>query len=190
MIDIKAIQKGDRQAFEFLVKETHASVYRLLYRFVQNKNDAEDLAQEVYLEVYKSIHKFQEKSSIYTWLYRISVNKALNFLKKEKKHKKNLSIIQGGEDENTLELQLEADRTNEAEFHLENSELASILNQAINNLPDRQRSAFILHNHEGQSYQSIAEILNTSLSSVESLIFRARAALRKNLGEYYKKNYR
>ncbi len=190
MIDIKAIQKGDRQAFEQLVKKTHDSVFRLLYRFVQNKDDAEDLIQEVYLEVYKSIQKFKGKSSINTWIYRIGVNKALNFLKKEKKHKGNLSIIQGGEDEDRQEIQVEADRSSEAGFKLENRELSVVLNQAMNRLPERQRSAFILHNHEGQSYQDIADILNTSLSSVESLIFRARANLKKDLSEFYKKNYK
>jgi len=189
LIDIKAIQRGDQQAFEYLVKETHDSVYRLLYRFVQNNDDAEDLAQEVYLEVYNSIGKFKGNSSVNTWIYRICVNKALNFLKKEKKHKGNLSILQGGDDASP-EVQIEADRSSHAGFHIENRELAEILNTAMNRLPDRQRSAFILHNHEGQSYQAIAEILNVSLSSVESLIFRARAALKKDLSEYYKKNYK
>ncbi len=189
MINIKSIQEGDRQAFEQLVAETHDSVYRLLFRFVQNENDAEDLSQEVYLEVFNSIKNFKGKSNINTWLYRIGVNKALNFLKKEKKYKGNLSIVQGKEDE-MPEIQVEADRKSEAGFNLENRELFEILNFAMKRLPERQRSAFILHNQEGQSYQLIAEILNTSLSSVESLIFRARANLKKELSEFYKRNYK
>lgn len=189
MIDIKAIQKGDRQAFEYFVNQTHESVYRLLFRFVQNKDDAEDLVQEVYLEVYNSIYKFKGKSSIKTWLYRISVNKALNFIKKAKKHKNQLTIEPGNQDEENPQIQVEADRKSEAGFHLENRELYHALNAAMNKLPERQRTAFVLHNHEGQSYQTIAEILNTSLSSVESLIFRARVNLKQDLSEFYKKNY-
>lgn len=189
MIDIKAIQNGDRQAFEFLVKETHDMVYRLLYRFVQNNNDAEDLTQDVYLEVFNSIHKFKGKSDLKTWLYRVGVNKALNFLKKEKKHKHTLTIDLELENEEVPQLQVEADRSSEAGFNLENHELSRILNIAMNKLPERQKAAFILHNHEGQSYQAIAGILETSLSSVESLIFRARATLKKDLSEFYKNNY-
>lgn len=189
MTDILAIKKGDPKAFRGFVNETHGNIYSLAFRFLQNKDDAEDITQEVFLEVYKSIHKFKEKSDVKTWMYRITVNKSLNLIKKEKKNRKLLNINLPENDEQSPLIQLKADRGHEAEFHLENNELKKILLDALNRLPERQKIAFILHNYEAQSYQSVASILQISLSSVESLIFRARTNLKKNLAVFYKKNY-
>ena len=189
MIDIIAIKNGDPKAFRVFVNETHDNIYGLAYRFLQNKDDAEDITQEVFLEVYKSINKFKEESDVKTWMYRITVNKSLNLIKKEKKHRKIINIDPSDNEEQTHSIQLKADRAQEAGFQLENNELKTILTDALNRLPERQKSAFILHNYEAQSYQSIANILQISLSSVESLIFRARTNLKKDLVTFYKKNY-
>jgi RNA polymerase sigma-70 factor (ECF subfamily) len=133
--------------------------------------------------VFHSVNEFKGESKISTWLYRIAVTKSLDLLR-ARKRKKRFAFLQrlGGENDTLPE---------PASFvhpgvQLENKERAAILFKALDKLPESQKTAFVLHKTEGLSYQEVAEVLNLSISSVESLMFRAKSNLQKYLADYYK----
>ena len=181
---IRRLQNKDEEAFRELVEEFNQKVFNTCMGFVRNEEDADDLAQEVFIEVYQSIKKFKGQSSLSTWIYRITVNKSLEFLRKMKSKKRSgfFSKIFGNDDSASLEVP-DYDHPG---IKAENREQAGILYAAIEKLPDNQRTAFTLHKLEGLSYEQIAEIIQKSVSSVESLMFRAKTNLKKELYEYYK----
>jgi RNA polymerase sigma-70 factor (ECF subfamily) len=145
-----------------------------------------DIAQDVFVEVFKSIKKFKGDSSLSTWMYRITTNKCLEFIRK-RNTKKRFAFLQSltGPD-------FEIDKTNfftemnHPGVILENKEQNETLFLAINNLPEAQRVAFTLNKVDGKSYQEVSDIMEKSLSSVESLLFRAKKNLQKTLENYYK----
>ena len=160
-------------------------VYNTALGIVQNNEDAEDVAQEAFIQAHESIDQFKGDSKFSTWLYRITVSKALDHLRK-KKRKKRFAFLQSLFGTNEEEVRHTPD-FNHPGVSLENKERAAILFEAIEKLPENQRVAFILHKLEGLSYQEVAEIMETSLSSIESLMHRAKNNLKKNLFEYYEK---
>jgi RNA polymerase sigma-70 factor (ECF subfamily) len=157
--------------------------------FVPNKEDAEDIAQEVFLEVFNSIDKFKGKSKLTTWVYRITTNKCLEFIRK-RNTKKRFAFLQSITG-NVLPLDKTTYFTeiNHPGIQLENKELNETLFKAINSLPESQSVVFTLHKIDGKSYDEIAEITNKSLSSVESTMFRAKKNLKSILENYYKNEY-
>lgn len=181
--------KNSRKAFDELISRYQLRVMRICQGFVLHSADAEDLTQEVFIEVFRSINRFRGDSQLSTWLYRIAVNKSLNFLKK-KKRENVMQSIEGfffkGEKEQSLQLsdngQFAADKGIEA------YESKRILKGAINSLPENQRTAFILSKYQELSYKEIAEVMGLSISSVESLLFRAKGGLQKRLLSSIKKN--
>ncbi len=184
---IKEIRKGNQKAFKLFVEKYQLSVTKVCTGFLHNKEDAEDVTQEVFIEVYRSIHKFRGESKLSTWLHRIAVNKSLNHLRKNKikKHTDNIeSLLTAGRSQiNTLE---DANNTH-PEKNYEECEKARILHQAVNSLSTNQRISFVLNKYEDLSYKEIAEIMNTTTAAVESLIHRAKINLQKKLYNYYKK---
>ena len=180
---IVQLQQGDESAFTKLVDEWQDMVYNTAVSIVQNAADADDITQEVFIQVYKSISSFKGDSKFSTWLYRITLGKALDHEKKKKRQKRFgfvKSLFGGGEDE-----QVHAVEFNHPGVQLEKKEKANELFNALKLIPDNQRIAFTLHKLEGQSYREIAEIMNTSLYAVESLIGRAKTNLKKELNKYY-----
>ena len=176
------IQRKD--AVNYLVLKYQRSVIKTAYYFVSNMEDAEDLSQEVFLEVLKSVGRFNSKSSISTWIYRITVNKSLDYLRKQKRR----SVIQtmssffdfsGDGGKSKLETDAVMDTRNE------DKERRKVLDDAITSLPENQRIAFVLSKYEELPYKEIAEIMNLSLSSVESLIHRAKLSLQTKLVTYF-----
>lgn len=182
---IDKLRSGDRRAYEALVDAFQAKVYNTCLNFVFDQSDAEDLAQEVFVEVFRSIGAFEQRSSLSTWIYRISVTKSLELIRSRKRQKRAavlLSIFglqQAGWD-------TRAPHTDHPGVRLENKERAERLHLALQSLPENQRIAFTLHKLEAQSYEEIALVMGVSLSSVESLIFRARKNLQKSLENFYK----
>ncbi len=180
---IAQLQRGDQSAFKQLVDEWESMVYNTALGIVQNVDDADDITQEVFVQVYQSVSSFKGESKLSTWLYRITVSRALDHLKKMKR-KKRFGFIQAlmGNPEEEQVLPAEFDHPG---VIMEKKEKAGELFKALNKLPDNQRIAFTLHKLEGQSYQEIADIMNTSLYAVESLMSRAKTNLKKVLANYY-----
>lgn len=183
------IRKGNQQAFRKFVEKYQLTVVKICNGFIHNLEDAEDIAQEVFIEVYQSVHKFRGEAKLSTWLYRIAVNKSLNHLRKYKL-KKNLESIESlfMTNKNMIN-EIEDNRNLLPDDNIEQREKAHVLHRAISSLSTNQRVSFTLNKYEDLSYKEIAEIMNTSLSAVESLIHRAKINLQKKLFVYYKKNH-
>jgi len=183
---IKNLRSGNQAAFSLLIDDYQQKVFYTCISFVPNKEDAEDIAQEVFLEVYKSITKFKGNSKLSTWIYKICTNKCLEFIRK-KNAKKRLVFMQ-----RILGNEIPLDKTNFfTEFNhpgilLEHKEQSETIYLAINTLPDSQKTVFTLAKLDGKTYQEIAEITGKSMSSVESIMFRAKKNLQKKLANFYK----
>ena len=182
---VDRLKNGDESAFKYVVETWQDMVYNTALGIVQNNEDAEDVAQEAFIQAHESIDQFKGDSKFSTWLYRITVSKALDHLRK-KKRKKRFAFLQSLFGTNEEEVRHTPD-FNHPGVSLENKERAAILFEAIEKLPENQRVAFTLHKLEGLSYQEVAEIMETSLSSIESLMHRAINNLKKTLSEYYQK---
>jgi RNA polymerase sigma-70 factor (ECF subfamily) len=181
---INGIIAGDEASFRLLVEQYRDKVYSTCYGFVLNREDARDLAQEVFIEVHSSASRFRHESKLATWLYRIAVNKSLNFVKKKKKS----SFIQSF-DNKPLE-RLESVGAVDLEpqtSDVDAQEMSLILEKAVDSLPENQRIAFTLNKYDELPYRDIAEIMDVSVSSVESLIHRAKLRLQKKLSGYFEK---
>ncbi|MGE5499734.1 MAG: RNA polymerase sigma factor [Syntrophothermus sp.] len=177
---------GDNEAFRHILEKYQRLVLNCSYKFVRNREAAEDITQEVFLEVFRSIESFRADSKLSTWIYRIAVTKSLNHLKAQKRKKRFAIIVRlFGDDE--MENKIPSPEELNPQKDLENKERARILTLALDKLPENQRIAFTLSKYKELSYEEIALILNTSLSAVESLIFRAKKNLKKILYNYYKK---
>ena len=180
------LQSGNQSAYNQLIDDYQQKVFATCISFVPNKEDAEDIAQEVFIEVFNSIHKFKGDSKLSTWIYRITTNKCLEFIRK-KNTKKRFAFMQS-----ILGNEIPMDKTSYfTEFNhpgivLENKERNETLFHAINQLPEIQRVVFTLHKIDGKSYKEISEIIKKSVSSLESLMFREKKNLQKLLENFYK----
>lgn len=191
MTDTEIISKvllDDTQAFQLLVERYQLLVVKTCQSFVHNDEDAQDLAQDVFLEVFQSLDTFRNESKISTWVYRICVNKSLNFLRSRKRRQWVLQLESLFQGKNSNETEWESDEQNTPFFRIENAEKASILHSAIESLPENQKIAFTLSKYEELSYKEISEVMRVSVSSVESLLHRAKLNLQKKLVHYYKNN--
>lgn len=183
---INDLKEGKRQAYDQLLDEFQDAVYAKCLSFVPNKEDAEDIAQEVFVEIYNSIHKFKGKSKLSTWIYRVTTNKCLEFIRK-KNTKKRFAFLQSIAGY-TISIDKTSYFTNidHPGIQLENKERSETLFRAINQLPQAQRVVFTLHKIDGLSYKEVGEITSKSISSIESLMFRAKKNLQKSLKSFYK----
>ncbi|MFZ4525814.1 MAG: RNA polymerase sigma factor [Chlorobium sp.] len=170
--------------FRSIVADHQEMVVNTCYRFVFNREDAEDLAQDVFVEVFRSLDQFREESKLSTWIYRIAVTKSLDHLRhlKRKKRFSSLKRMIGITDPADDIAAPSHDNPPEA---LAQTERAKILLDALDTLPESQKTAFLLSKQEGYSNQEIADILKTSVSAVESLIHRAKKNLHDKLYVYY-----
>lgn len=184
---VAALKKGDQKAFQELVAAYSQKVYNLSLGILQNEEDAEDATQEVFTTVFLSINQFKGESKLSTWIYRISVNKCREFIRK-KSRKKRFGFLTTLENVEHKSFQSENANFMHPGIELENQERAAILFEAINRLPENQKIAFSMHKMDGVPYEEIAEIMKTTLSSVESLMFRARHNLKQLLSTYYEEN--
>jgi RNA polymerase sigma-70 factor (ECF subfamily) len=184
---IEQLKQGSEPAFQQLVETHQKMVVNTCFGMVHNTEDAEDIAQEVFIEVFRSIHKFRADSKLSTWLYRIAINRSLNHIRDNKKNKWFRSFEDEVEAKNLQLQQLKSSKTDQPEYELENKQRAIILHEAIASLPQNQKIAFTLSKYEELSYQEISEVMELSISSVESLLFRAKKNLQKKLYKCYKK---
>lgn len=176
---IQGLRNGSEAAFKYLVDNYQDRVFNTAIGIVQNAEDAEDVAQEVFIQVFRSIQNFKAESKLSTWIYRITTTRALDFLR-SKKSKKRFGIMKRlfGEDNEAV---MELPDFNHPGVALDQKENAARLFRAINKLPPNQKTAFTLHKLEDLSYLEISEIMGMSLAAVESLMHRARQNLRKIL---------
>jgi RNA polymerase sigma-70 factor (ECF subfamily) len=177
---ITGLLNNDKPAIQFLVSKYHKQVIKTAYHFVHDMDDAEDLAQDVCLEILESISQFKGTSSLSTWIYRVTVNKSLNFVRKNKRRQlvKQFETFFQKKDGNAGTL-ISEPSSNDNSY--DNIERKQILDNAINSLPENQKTAFILSKYEELSYKEITEIMNLSLASIESLLQRAKQNLQKKL---------
>jgi RNA polymerase sigma-70 factor (ECF subfamily) len=168
--------------FEKLYHEYKTLVFNVALNYMQNIEDAEEITQDVFVKVYHSLENFNQKSTHKTWIYRITINQCLDFIKQKNSQKR--FFIFGKKSQN------EQEYLNTATFEhpgilMENQEDAKILFEVINTLTENQKTAFLLSKLDGLSNPEIAEIMQLSLCSVESLIFRAKVALQDKLSEKF-----
>lgn len=170
-----AITKGDRNAFAQLYELYKTQVYNTILGYVQNTTIAEEITQEVFLQVYQKAGSFQGKSKVSTWLYRIATNHALNHINKQKRRPTS--------DTEVTEEMLST--FNHPGIAIEQQENARYLFTAIEQLPDKQKTAFILSYVEELPRQEVADIMETTLKAVEGLLQRAKTKLRNELADMY-----
>jgi len=181
---VEGLINQNKRAIQYLVDHYQKDVIKTAYFFVAIMEDAEDLSQEVFLEIFRSIGRYKRNASLSTWIYRITVNKSLDHLRRQKRRnifnqvKSFIQIFHEGtnaisKDPPTLDT------------HNDDNEKRKILDTAVNSLPENQKIAFILNKYEEMAYKDIAEIMNLSVSSVESLLHRAKLNLQKKLVNYF-----
>ncbi len=180
---IARLKQKDRAAFKEIVDTWQDMVYNTALGILQNVEDAEDVTQEVFIQVFESVTSFKEESKFSTWIYRITISKAMDHIRK-KKRKKRFAFIQSLYGKNDQPVIDPPDF-----FHpgisIENKENAAVLFKAMNQLPPNQKAAFTLNKVEGLSYIEIGEIMKLSVSAVDALLHRAKGNLKKILKVYY-----
>jgi RNA polymerase sigma-70 factor (ECF subfamily) len=183
---IQQLRAGDEGAFKSLVANYQDLVYNTALGVVQNSEDAEDVTQEVFIQVYRSIDQFKGDAKLSTWIYRITTTKALDHIR-SRKRKKRFAFITSlfGPNDELVHEPVDFQHPGVA---LDRKEQAALLFRMIDQLPENQKVAFTLHKTEELSYQEIADVMQLSVSAVESLLFRARQNLRKLLEKYYQQN--
>lgn len=184
---IELTRKNKDRAFSYLVDSYSEKIFSTCINLVRNKEDAEDVTQEVFTAVYLNLSKFKGDSKLSTWIYAVALNKSKEFLRK-KTRKKRFALFTTIEKEDSHTLPKSVINFDHPGVELENKERASVFYNALDQLAENQKNAFILHKIEGVSYSEIADILETTIPSVESLMFRAKKKLKVILNDYYENN--
>lgn len=175
--------------FEELVLSLQEKVRNTCFRYVNNVEDADDIAQEVFVKVYESLDSFREDSQLSTWVYRIAVNKSIDFLRSKKRKKRFAQLTSLIRNTSEGEEVLEISNFNTPEKDLEDKERAQILNWGLASLSENQKTALILSRYEGFSNKEISKIMELSISAVEALQHRGKKNLKKKLQSYFEKRF-
>jgi RNA polymerase sigma-70 factor, ECF subfamily len=174
------VAKGNLSAFREIVESYQNPLLNYIYKYTGDRTAAEDIAQEVFLRVFKTAKEYRPLSSFKTWLFKIATNLCLNELRDNKIHRSTIDVFELNEAGFVALSEKHPSPVRE----LENRELSSTLKKALKSLPEKQRVALLLHKYSGFSYSEISQMMNCSISAVESLIHRARQSLRKQLTPY------
>lgn len=181
---VKASQGGSLAAFDELIQRYQQRVYATVYHMTSNHEDADDLTQESFIKAFKALKRFKGDSSFYTWVYRIAVNRTINFLKQRKRKSYHMSL-------NDMDLQVEkhadllmfiSDKTPRRDVRL--NELQEKMNEAMQKLSDNHRLTVTLHDVQGMSHEEIGKIMDCNTGTVRSRLFYARQQLQAHLSEY------
>jgi RNA polymerase sigma-70 factor, ECF subfamily len=185
---IKLILDGNKEKFRMLVEQYQKMVFRTCMGFLHDKDDADDLTQDIFIQAYQSLHSFKGDSAFSTWIYRIAVNATLNRVRKNSRNpilnRLDSFFVSGKEKEFSLPV---VDIEN-PESILIRQEHSKWVQNALDNLPENQRTAIVLSKYDDLSQKEIAEIMKTTEGAVEALIQRAKTNLRVKLSSSYKKN--
>jgi RNA polymerase sigma factor (sigma-70 family) len=182
---IRASVGGDLRAYDELVSRCHQRVYATIYHMTANHEDANDLAQETFIKAYRSLKSFRGGSSFYTWVYRIGVNKTINFLKQRKKrYHMSLNDLDANVEGNPDLVAMISEDTPQRDVQL--TELQQKLNEALMKLSEQHRLAVVLHDVQGLPHDEIAKIMECNVGTVRSRLFYARQQLQGLLADYLK----
>ena len=181
---VRRVKKGDYTAFDLLVLKYQSRVIATAFKFVKEKQLAEDIAQEAFIKSYKSIDSFREESSFYTWVYRITVNTAKNYLLSSKRRDE-VVISDLSQDDSFYPEKLDVDSPQEI---LKASELRDLIFETLSSLGEETRTALSLREFDGLSYEQIAEIVQCPVGTVRSRIFRGREIIEEVVGKHMDKN--
>ena len=177
---VERAQRGDKQAFELLVSKYQRKLARLLSRFIRDAAEVEDVTQEAFIKAYRALPTFRGDSAFYTWLYRIGINTAKNYLVAMGRRAPTTTDIDSEEAEG-FENGDQLRDLNTPENELATRQIAETVNQTLGELPEELRTAITLREIEGLSYEDIANIMNCPIGTVRSRIFRAREAIAAKL---------
>jgi RNA polymerase sigma-70 factor (ECF subfamily) len=177
---VERVQRGDKQAFELLVEKYQRKLARLLSRLIRDPGEVEDVTQEAFIKAYRALPSFRGDSAFYTWLYRIGINTAKNYLVAMGRRAPTSTDVEAEEAEGQEGGELLRD-INTPESLLLTKEIGNTVNAAIESLPEELRSAIQLRELEGMSYEEIAKLMDCPIGTVRSRIFRAREAIAERL---------
>jgi RNA polymerase sigma-70 factor (ECF subfamily) len=182
---VRRAQRGDLDAYDELIQRYQQRIYATLYNMTSNHEDANDLAQDAFIKAFQALKSFKGGSSFYTWLYRIAVNKTINFLK-QRKNRVHMSLndLDFNTENNPDLVALISDKTPRRAAGL--NELQEKLNAALLKLSEPHRLVVVLHDVQGQSHEEIAEIMDCNIGTVRSRLFYARQQLQSLLADYLK----
>ena len=180
---VARVQAGDRAAFDLLVSKYHRKVLRLISRLVRDPAEVEDIAQETFIKAYRALPQFRAESAFYTWLYRIAVNTAKNYLSASNRRPIPMSDLSKADDEDESPLSSfeQAVDMQTPDSVMLSRQIAKTVEQAMEALPADLRTAVTLREIEGLSYEEIAAAMNCPIGTVRSRIFRARDAIAERL---------
>jgi RNA polymerase sigma-70 factor, ECF subfamily len=176
---VQKVQQGDKAAFDLLVIKYQHKIVHLVNRYVKDPSEAQDVAQDTFIKAYRALGDFRGDSAFYTWLYRIAINTAKNYLLSRSRRHFDYEIdVQDAEQvENAPQLK----EIETPEHLLMNEQIISVIKSAIEKLPEEMRIAITLREFEGMSYEEIAEAMDCPIGTVRSRIFRAREAIDEKL---------
>ena len=180
---VQRVQRGDRGAFDALVLKYQHKVIKLVMRYVRNPAEAEDIAQEAFIKAYRALPQFRGDSAFYTWLYRIAINTAKNAVVARDRNPVDFDLSRDQTDESDMHNRLKDQETPEALVLTE--EIRGVVNTAMAALPEDLRTAIVLRELEGLSYEEIAVSMDCPVGTVRSRIFRAREAIDRRLKEVF-----
>lgn len=172
---VARVQRGDKTAFDLLVRKYQHRVAKLVSRFVYDRAEVEDVTQEVFIKTYRAIANFRGDSAFYTWLYRIAINTAKNYLVSLSRRPRSADVET--EEAETMEAGRQLREIATPERHLLANEIVTTVSNAIQGLPDELREAITLREIDGLSYDEIADVMDCPIGTVRSRIFRAREAI-------------
>lgn len=177
---VARVQQGDKQAFDLLVLKYQRKIQRLLSRMLRDQSDIDDVMQEAFIKAYRALPQFRGDSAFYTWLYRIAINTARNWIASQGRRPSTPGLNQSEDGETFDEIDNLTDN-NTPESVLASQEIASTVNAAIEQLPAELRTAIVLREIDGLSYEEIAQTMDCPIGTVRSRIFRAREAIAAKL---------
>jgi RNA polymerase sigma-70 factor (ECF subfamily) len=181
---VQRVQRGDKTAFDLLVLKYQHKVIKLVTRYMRDPADAEDVAQEAFIKAYRALPQFRGDSAFYTWLYRIAINTAKNAIVSRDRSPVDFDLdMQNIEESNSMQLRLADPETPES--LLQTEEIRTTVNAAIEALPEDLRTAIVLRELEGLSYEDIAQAMECPVGTVRSRIFRAREAIDRKLSDVF-----
>lgn len=184
LVLVKRVQRGDKTAFDLLVRKYQHKVVKLVLRYVRNPAEAEDIAQEAFIKAYRALPQFRGDSAFYTWMYRIAINTAKNSLASRDRSPIRYDLdLTDPEESHSVQTKLQDPDTPEGMALTE--EIRQIVNSAIDALPEELKTAIVLRELDGLSYEEISAAMECPVGTVRSRIFRAREAIDKRLREVF-----